>query len=78
MALCVLHAEMRMCENILMTIEDPLRQRMGSGGGKAAAEDFNAALNAVGLQLRHQIKINPETNTVYKAAVDGNDAKQRG
>ena len=76
MALCVLHAEMRMCENILMTIEDPLRQRMGSGGGKAAAEDFNAALNEVGLQLRHQIKINPETNTVYKAAVDGNDAKR--
>ena len=75
MAMCILHADMRIPENVVTHFEGRLRERLASGGSAAAVEKFNAAM--VLLRVRHRIALNPKSTgnkTVYPATFDGTDS----
>ena len=74
MAMCVLHADMRIPEDMCMKFEDRIRGRLGSGGCKDKVEEFNRVMKDL-LKLRHEIKTNPDGGKVYPATFDGRDTQ---
>jgi hypothetical protein len=66
---------MRVCERVLVGIEERLRTIVASGGGADAVERFNDVLKQK-LHLRHGIRMNVETKALFPPSVDGRDAQR--
>jgi hypothetical protein len=74
MGMCILHADMRIPEDILEHVEERLRSRINSGGSESKVAQFNKAMS-MELKLRHSIHKSADTQQCYAATLDGTQAK---
>ena len=74
MGMCILHADMRVPEDMAEHFEERLRSRINSGGTESMVQKFNDVM-ADWLKLRHVIKKSAETKACFPVTFDGRDAK---
>ena len=76
MGMCILHADMRVPEDMAEHFEAKLRERVNSGGSDTQAhlKKFNDVMSSW-LKMRHSIKKSATTNACYPVSFDGTDSR---
>ena len=73
MGMCVLHADMRIPEDVVEHLEERLRSRLNSGSS-INLDSFNETMSS-GIKLRHSIKKSADTHECFPVSFDGTDSK---